>query len=325
MVKSKKSQLTQEAKRQQTKTLLAVHKTPNQIAKVIGISRQSVSNIRKRKKIQRKKGSGRKEILDKRNKVRINHLVKHNPFLSAEDIQVQLDLPCTPRTICNYLHELGYKRRRPETMLLIDDRMKEERLAWCRVSQRSKDWDKTIFTDEAGFWIFDNNKMGWFKPRVSEVVVTDTYSGKLNVWAAISSRGKVAIHVFGQTLKSGKYIDILSNHLIPAASKLYRNSWVLQQDLHPVHTSKEVKAFLKDNVKTIDWPPYSCDLSPIENLWPVLKRNVRKRKPQTAMELENYIYEEWDQLDNQYISNLCNSIHNRISMCIENLGDKVKY
>ena len=93
MVKRKTSLSRQQEKRRQTKSLLSVHKTPNQIAKAVGISRQSVSNIRKRKTVRRRKGSGRQEILNKRNKIRINHLIKHNPFLSAEDIQVQLDLP----------------------------------------------------------------------------------------------------------------------------------------------------------------------------------------------------------------------------------------
>lgn len=325
MVKRKTPQSRQEEKRLRTKSLLSVHKTSNQIARAVGISRQSVSNIRKRKKVGRRKGSGRQEVLDKRNKIRINHLVKHNPFLSAQDIQVQLDLPCTPRTVCNYLHELGYKRRKPEVMLPLDDDMKSVRVAWCRRFQTSKNFRKTIYTDEAGFWVFDNNKVGWFKSGVSDVQVTDSYAGKLNVWGAISSRGKVAVHVFSQNLKTPKYLDILSNHLIPAADRLYPNNWLLQQDNHPVHTSNDSMIFLNNNIEMIDWPGYSCDLSPIENLWPILKRNVRKRKPENVMELENYIYEEWDMLDNQYIKDLCNSIHDRISMCIENQGDKIKY
>jgi len=203
----------QETKRQKTKALYTTYKSSSQIAiaRAVGISRQSIANIKRRKRIQRRKVSGRKEILDKRNKVRINHLIKHNPFLSAEDIQVQLDLPCTPRTVCNYLRELGYKRRKPDTMLPLDNEMKSERLAWCRSLQTSKIWNRIIYTDEAGFWIFDNDKLGWFKSDVSDVLVSDHYSGKLNVWAAISPRGKVAIHVFTQSLKTDVYIDILSS------------------------------------------------------------------------------------------------------------------
>ena len=210
-------------------------------------------------------------------------------------------------------------------MLPLDDEMNSERVAWCRRFQKSKDLKKTIYTDESGFWIFDNNKVRWFKSGVSDVQVTDSYLGKVNVWSAISSRGKVAVHVFSQNLKTPKYIDILSNQLIPAADDLYRNNWILQQDQHPVHTSNDTKRFFNNTIKTIDWLRYSCDLSPIENLWPILKRNVRKRKPENVMELENYIYEEWDMLDNQYIKDLCNSIQDRISMCIENQGDKIKY
>lgn len=325
MVKSKTSQSKQAFKRQQAKTLLRVHKTPNQISKTVGITTRSVSNIRKRKKVERRKGSGRRKILDKRNKLRIIHLIRHNPFLSAEDIQVQLQLPCTPRTICNYLREAGFKRCKPKTEPPLDSEMIEERVAWCRSFQRSRTLRRTIFTDEAGFWIFDNNKVGWFKSNFSDPLLTDQYSGKLNVWGAISSRGKVGIHVFRKNLKTDKYIEILTNHLIPNANRLYQNNWFLQQDKHPTHTSFDTIRFLNNNIETIDWPRCSSDLAPIENLWPILKRNVRKRQPQTAMELENYIYEEWDNLDNHYISRLCNSIYNRMEKCIESHGEKINY
>ena len=325
MVKRKNTISRQEFKRQQTKTLLQAHKPRNQIAKFVGITFKSVSNISKRKRVERRKASGRKEILDKRNKLRIIHLVRHNPFLSAEDIQVQLQLPCTPRTICNYLHKAGFKRCKPRTEPPLDDEMIEERIVWCRSFKTSRTLSRTIFTDEAGFWIFDNNKVGWFKSDYSDPLLQDQYSGKLNVWCAISCKGKVGIEVFTKNLNSTKYIEILSNYLIPNADRLFQNNWFLQQDKHPTHRSIETTRFLNNNIEVIDWPRYSADLSPVENLWPILKRNVRKRQPQTAMELEDYIYEEWDQLDNKYISSLCKSIHNRIEMCIENNGEKIKY
>jgi len=43
------------------------------------------------------------------------------------------------------------------------------------------------------------------------------------------------------------------------------------------------------------------------------------------MELENIIYEEWDNLSNDYIGTLCNSIHTRIAKCIGAQGAKIKY
>ena len=121
----------------------------------------------------------------------------------------------------------------------------------------------------------------------------DYYKGRLNVWCAISPRGKVAIHVFDKTLKSKVYVDILRTCLIPGADHLYPNGWLFQQDKHPVHTSDESSRFINREIDLIDWPTYSSDLSPIENLWPALKKKVRQRQPRSLSQLRNFIYEEW--------------------------------
>ena len=63
----------------------------------------------------------------------------------------------------------------------------------------------------------------------------------------------------------------------------------------------------------------------MENLWGVLKGNIRKRQPQTLEELEDMVIEEWEGLNDAYVQNLCSSIYNRIEMCIENEGDRINY
>ena len=325
MVKQKDTVSKQELKRREVKILLKVQQTANQISKTVGITHQSVSNVRRRKRVQRKKGSGRKNILDKSNKLRIIHLFKSNPFFSTANIQQKLNLPCASKTIANYLKKSGFSWCKPECKPPLSEKVKSERVEWCKLYQSFKCWDNVVFTDEAGFWIFDNNKFGWFKGGLSKPIINRRYPGKLNVWCGISARGKVGINIFKQNLKSDKYIDILSNNLLPHIAELYPNGWYFQQDNHPVHTSRAVKIFIEKNMKYINWPRYSSDLSPIENLWPILKKNIRKKQPQTVTELENFIYEEWNKLKDDYISSLCKSIQSRITQCIENCGDKINY
>ena len=92
-----------------------------------------------------------------------------------------------------------------------------------------------------------------------------------------------------------------------------------------MHTFLESSKFIHEYIEMIDFPTYSPDLSPIENVWLIPKRNVRKRLPNSLTELENIIYEEWDNLSNDYIGTLCNSIHTRIAKCIGAQGAKIKY
>ncbi len=63
------------------------------------------------------------------------------------------------------------------------------------------------------------------------------------------------------------------------------------------HTSKATMKWLKghpDLVPPIKWPPYSADLSPIENLWSVLQDDVNRHNPATMDELEGAIAQSWN-------------------------------
>lgn len=230
MVKTRAQISVQEENRIKVKTLLQVHKTPNQILKDIGVVRQTVYNTKKRKRVQRKKGSGSPNILDKKQKLQIIQTIKHNPFLSAPDLKNQLELTCCSKTISNYLKQSGFIRRKPDRKPRLTAQQKQDRVEWCERYRTFRYWGRVIFTDESGFWLFDNNKQGWFKSGFSDPMEIESHPGKVNVWAAISAKGKVSIHVYRENLRSNNYIDILNDYLIPNADELYPNRWEFQHD-----------------------------------------------------------------------------------------------
>ena len=74
------------------------------------------------------------------------------------------------------------------------------------------------------------------------------------------------------------------------------------QDNAPSHTSNESRAWLHNNgIDCIDFPPYSPDLNPIENLWADLKRRVELRCPCDSTELKQFLTEEWTATDPEYL------------------------
>ncbi len=69
--------------------------------------------------------------------------------------------------------------------------------------------------------------------------------------------------------------------LVPFADQLFKEAYLIfQQDLAPAHTAKSIKSWLNDHgVGVLDWPAKLPDLNPIDNLWGVVKREMRNKRP----------------------------------------------
>ncbi len=67
--------------------------------------------------------------------------------------------------------------------------------------------------------------------------------------------------------------------------------FIFHQDLAPAHTAKSC---LNDHgVDVLDWSANSPDLNPIENLWGIVKRKMRNKRPKNADELKTTVKETW--------------------------------
>ena len=57
---------------------------------------------------------------------------------------------------------------------------------------------------------------------------------------------------------------------------------IFMHDNAPIHTARIVRDYLENELAfpILDWPPYSPDLNPIENLWKTLKQRIHKKKIQ---------------------------------------------
>ena len=90
-----------------------------------------------------------------------------------------------------------------------------------------------------------------------------------------------------------------------AVSSTPNEPWWFQQDNAPQHTSHLARRWFHNHgVNLIDFPPYSPDLNPIENLWSILKARVEARLARTMDEVERVLKEEWEALDKELLTSL---------------------
>jgi hypothetical protein len=83
---------------------------------------------------------------------------------------------------------------------------------------------------------------------------------------------------------------------------------------------------LFDNgVQCLDFPPYSPDLNPIENLWNDLKRRVEEKKSTNLVELKKHIKEAWAETDIKFLQTVVDSMGKRCKAVKKHEGHMTKY
>ena len=92
-----------------------------------------------------------------------------------------------------------------------------------------------------------------------------------------------------------------------------------------VHWLLEALQFYKYyEITVIDWPPYSLDLNPIENVWIFIKAKLGSRK-YSSNQLNSKIITIWEEISDDQIKKYCTFIYDRIGEWIDNYGRITSY
>ncbi len=67
------------------------------------------------------------------------------------------------------------------------------------------------------------------------------------------------------------------------------------------------------------------NLSPIENVWCILKRKMRQRRPRTVAHLKTCLQEEWDKITPETLHHLVSSVPKRLLSVVKRNGNITKW
>ena len=152
--------------------------------------------------------------------------------------------------------------------------------------------------------------------------IGEKHPDKVHMWGCFSAHGMGDLYMFEENLDGPLMVRILKQCLLRSAQRLFPpGQWFFQQDNDPKHKSKLVQKWLQTSgIDVMDWPSYSPDLNPIENLWADVKRRAEMDNPQDVESLRNALQKAWDETDMRLIKKLIESMPRRLKRVREQAG-----
>ena len=313
------------------------------IARNLGISSSTVHNIIKRFResgeITACKRQGRKPTL---NACDLRSLRRHcikNRHQCVKDIttwaQEHFRKPLSVNTVRRYIRKCNLKLYYAKQKPFINNTQKRRRLLWARAHLRWTDakWKSVLWSDESTFQIVFG-KCGRRVLRTKEEKDhPDCYGRKVQkpasvmVWGCVSASGMGNLHICEGTINAERYIQVLEQHMLPSKQRLFHGRPCLfQQDNAKPHSARLTTAWLRSKrVRVLDWPACSPDLSPIENVWRIMKRKIRQRRPRTVEQLKLYIKQEWERIPPTKLQQLVSSVPKRLLSVVKRKGDVTQW
>jgi len=286
------------------------------------------------------KNCGRKQILNVREVRRVLLFVRRNPCITCYElkniIESEFGKQLSVKTVRNILKRNGFVSKFKKVKPLLTKRHKRLRLNFARqyVNKDMSFWRTVMFTDETRITLQNDSKRQRVWRKANEKKQFHAYSVKhpagVMLWGAFTASGPGRIRFLntGERCNSEWYLKVLNTQVRLTALTAFGNSnWTLQDDGAPCHRSRIVKNFIvRNNWETLDWPPQSPDLNPIENAWSILKFHVKKHNNGNVIQLKRNILRTWHhKLTNEYFENLALSMQKRLQLCIKLHGGSTDY
>lgn len=238
----------------------------------------------------------------------------NNPFMHLRDHAA--NLPIGKESVRKILHEEHFDYYEMTPVSPLNEQHISNRLRYCN-QVLQKGIQPVVFTDESTV-VVDLSKQGIWRQRGFHPPLSfypkDHHPIHVMVWGAIGPNGfRTNLIRCPPSLNTYSYCKLLADNRVFYQCSLL-GDYVWQQDGAPPH--RAVADLIRRHVRNmIDWPPYSPDLSPIEQIWAYLKKKLRGENFNSEEELFEKLRIEWLNMPNSLVHNFWESYYARAKIC----------
>lgn len=306
-----------------------------QIAKKLGLSRDTVRGICLKRKVSNPKKRGRKSLITKPSKLRIkrrlSYLKDQCQKVTCRKIINECDLNISRFTMGRYMKKINQRYKKIKKRICLKDGDKEKRVNFAKLHlSENHPWEQTVFSDEK--WFSLDGPDDWrtyvgknenpFRPRRQKK------GGGVMVWAMMLPNGLLTYKILDREFKSNDYMELVSKTVVPISKLNLGNRLFFQHDNSRIHTAKKVKDLAKKiNLKILDWPARSPDLNIIENVWKMMDdiiydRSIFNSKEDLINEIKK-TFLHFNQSRRSSIISLYQSYRSRLCKVLEMKGNQI--
>jgi len=253
------------------------------ISKKLKVSRKFVYSIKNK---EATKPRGRPKLYDE-NKLKeqckksIKKLNKYKTKATATKIHSNLTENVSLRSLQLFLNtNKEFKLRNFKKRVVLNDEQRKNRekiiTGWFT---ENLNFRSIVFSDECRFSLDGpDNFLSWDLYNCSsdcERPKRIMDGGGIMIYGFIDYTGYLWIEKISKTMNSEVYLDLLKEKVIPNLRERLGKNFILQQDNARPHIAKKVmQFFVEKKITILKWPSKSPDLSIIENVWHIMKKDV---------------------------------------------------
>src|SRR3954453_14521095 len=224
-------------------------------------------------------GGGHPAKLSPQDLERLRELVRQQPDATLEELRQRLGVSCSTMTIARALRRLGLPRKKKVPRAQEQDRpdVQEQRREFCE-GLAGVDPRRLVFGDECGAHTAMTRTYG--RAPVGQRVYTDT-PGRWESITLISGMrlsGVTATLAFPGATDTDVFETYVEEVLAP---ELKPGDVVIWDDLKPHQSEEAIELVEAAGAQVVPLPPWSPDLTPIEEMISKVKGSVRSAAGRT--------------------------------------------